>query len=68
MAPAIASLWEDNAGASGTYNLSGGSLLGAIHIIGASGSGTFIQTGGTNTVSVNSAVGYSCRRQRHLSP
>jgi hypothetical protein len=35
---------------SGTYNLSGGSLMTSYEEVGGHGSGTFIQTGGTNTV------------------
>jgi hypothetical protein len=39
---------------SGTYNLSGGSLTTSAEDVGPqSGSGTFIQTGGTNTITLN---------------
>jgi autotransporter-associated beta strand protein len=52
-----------NAGAVGVYNLSGTGLVsvGAYEIIGFSGSGTFTQTGGTNSVIGSSDIilGYS---------
>ncbi len=37
-------------GSSGSYNLSGGILAGSREVIGRDGSGSFIQTGGSNTV------------------
>ncbi len=40
-----------NSGATGTYNLSGGSLSAVAEYVGLSGTGVFIQTGGTNTIS-----------------
>jgi outer membrane autotransporter protein len=46
-----------NAGANGTYNLSGGSLSAPNEYIGFSGTGTFTQSGGTNTLGSSLFVG-----------
>jgi autotransporter-associated beta strand protein len=40
----------DNPGGSGTYNLSGGSLYSPLEFVAASGTASFFQTGGSNTV------------------
>jgi autotransporter-associated beta strand protein len=46
-----------NFGSTGTYNLSGtGQLSAAAEYIGYSGTGTFTQTGGTNTIPFTSAI------------
>ena len=45
------STWADNAGSSGAYNLSGGSLAATTLHVGNYGSGSFTQSGGSNTVS-----------------
>ena len=47
-----------NAGASGTYTQSGGSLLADGIILGRSGSGSFEQSGGTTTLSSSSGAAY----------
>src|SRR5208282_1292956 len=39
-----------NAGGSGTYSLSGGQLVASNEYAGSSGAGTFVQSGGTNSV------------------
>ncbi|MGN6366959.1 MAG: hypothetical protein ACTHN5_01735 [Phycisphaerae bacterium] len=40
-----------NAGSSGTYTLNGGNLTASTETVGATGSGVFVQNGGTNKVS-----------------
>jgi outer membrane autotransporter protein len=45
-------------GSSGTYNLSGGSLINKGITIGNEGTGTFNQGGGTNTTNANLVLGY----------
>ncbi len=42
-----------NAGAVGTYTLSGGTLAARVEMVGVNGTGTLTQTGGTNTVGPN---------------
>ena len=44
-------------GSSGTYNLSGGSLLTDFETIGYQGLGTFNQSGGSNTVTSDLILG-----------
>jgi hypothetical protein len=53
-----------NAGTSGTYSLSSGTLVATNAVIGGSGTGTFLQTGGTSSfgtlsVASGSTLGYS---------
>jgi hypothetical protein len=48
-----------NAGASSTYNLSGGSLFAANEYVGNAGNGTFLQTGGTSIISTALYLGFS---------
>ena len=44
-------------GSSGTYNLSGGSLLSDFESIGFQGLGTFTQSGGSNTLTGDLSLG-----------
>ena len=55
-----------NNGGIGTYNLMGGSLQAGLEYIGYSGTGTFNQTGGTNTVVNFLALGYQSHRRSAL--
>ncbi len=43
---------------SGSYNLSAGSLSADFEVVGGFGSGSFVQSGGTHSVSVEMAVGF----------
>ena len=53
------SISVNSAGASGTYNLSGGSLSGGLEFIGFLGSGSFTQSGSTNSSASNLNIGNS---------
>ena len=57
--PTIIFLWAHHSGATGIYDLSGSGLLSASNqYVGYSGTGTFTQSGGTNSVYYNLYLGY----------
>ena len=59
----------NNAGDSGTYNLSGSGQVSAYYeYVGYSGTGTFTQSGGTNNSGYYLYLGCQRRRQRHVHP
>ena len=66
---ALVSIFGMNAGGSGTYNLSGSGQLSAYdEYVGYSGTGTFTQSGGTNSIGSYLYLGNERRQQRHIQP